>query len=50
MKKKKLNPSDITNAQHKWLLDEKERTGNGIAAILRSLIQDKITESGKKDS
>ena len=48
MKQKKLTPTNVTNEQHEWLQAEKERTGNGVAAILRGLIQDRMKkESGK---
>jgi len=48
MTSKKLAPTRITEDQNKWLEFEKRRTGNGFAAIVRSLIQEQITKAGKK--
>lgn len=42
-----LAPTKITPAQRAWLVAEKERTGNQFAAIIRNLIQEKITKEGK---
>lgn len=41
----KLSPQKISEAQHKWLMDEKIRTGQTVAAIIRNLIQDKIDKT-----
>jgi len=48
MQKQLLAPTRITDAQRKWLDAENIRTGNGLSAIIRGLIQDKITKDGKK--
>jgi len=43
MPTKLLSPIRITDMQRKWLEDEKKRTGNTIAVLIRNLIQDKLT-------
>ena len=44
MKAKPLAPIAITDNQRKWLEDEKKKTGNTFAVLVRNLIQDKISE------
>lgn len=48
MTKKKLSPTEVTIEQHEWLKAEKARTGNGIATILRGLIQDRMNKKAAK--
>jgi hypothetical protein len=42
-----LAPTKITKPQRAWLVAEKKRTGNQFAAIIRNLIQEKISKEGK---
>lgn len=44
MKEKLLAPMKITKDQRAWLESEQKRTGNSIAVIIRTLIQDKIKQ------
>jgi len=44
---KPLAPITITAHQREWLEEEKKRTGNTFAVLIRNLIQDKIN---KKES
>ncbi len=48
MQKQLLAPTRITDAQRKWLDAENMRTGNGMSAIIRGLIQEQITKADKK--
>ena len=41
---KPLAPIAITANQRKWLEDEKKKTGNTFAVLVRNLIQDKISK------
>ena len=48
MSGKPLAPMKITKDQREWLEDEAKRTGNGIAVVVRGLIQDKVNEKAVK--
>lgn len=41
---KKLAPIRVTEDQNKWLNNEKARTGNGTATIIRLLVQKEVTK------
>lgn len=44
MAEKMLPPIRITKAQRDWLDDERKRTGNTLAVLVRNLIQERIPE------
>jgi hypothetical protein len=43
-----LAPTKITEKQREWLVAESKRTGNSFAAIVRNLIQEKVSKEGKQ--